>query len=76
MNFTHILGFLPTFGPSYLNMYGSPRELTVLNKCDYLDKGKICRHNVMKVLLHNIIVSDSVYKVHVLCLLRCTSQHP
>ena len=37
-------------------MYGSPRELTVLNKYDYLDKGKVGRHNMMEVFWY---ISDS-----------------
>ena len=37
------VGFIPTFGPSFINMYGSPREMTGLfNKYEYLDKGKVC----------------------------------
>lgn len=34
------LGFLPTFGPSYVPIYGAPREYTeVSNKYDDLNKG-------------------------------------
>ena len=35
-------GFLPTFGPCFINIYGSPREFTALpDKFDYLNKGLV-----------------------------------
>ena len=37
-----IVGFLPTFGPVFVNMYGSPREFTDLpDKYEYLNKGRV-----------------------------------
>ncbi|CAD5119914.1 DgyrCDS8495 [Dimorphilus gyrociliatus] len=36
-----LYGFLPTFGPSFVNFYGSPREFSCLgNKYDYMNDGK------------------------------------
>ena len=32
-------GFLPTFGPSYINMYGSPRVYTMVNELSDLNNG-------------------------------------
>ena len=35
-------GFLPTFGPCFVNIYGSPREFTDFpDKYDYLNKGLV-----------------------------------
>ena len=35
-------GFLPTFGPCFVNVYGSPREFTDFpDKFDYLNKGLV-----------------------------------
>ncbi|CAH8518402.1 unnamed protein product, partial [Dicrocoelium dendriticum] len=35
-------GFLPVFGPSYINLYGSPREFTDMpNKYDAMNSGKL-----------------------------------
>ena len=35
-------GFLPTFGPCFVNIYGSPREFTDLpDKFEYLNKGLV-----------------------------------
>ena len=35
-------GFLPTFGPCFINVYGSPREFTDFpDKFDYLNKGLV-----------------------------------
>ena len=43
---THIdldlVGFLPTFGPCFINCYGSPREFSDLpDKYEYLNKGLV-----------------------------------
>ena len=35
-------GFAPTFGPTFVNIYGSPREFTDLpDKFEYLNKGQV-----------------------------------
>lgn len=35
-------GYLPTFGPCFINIYGSPREFTDLpDKFDYLNQGLV-----------------------------------
>lgn len=35
-------GFLPTFGPCFINLYGSPREFSDLaDKYEYLNKGEV-----------------------------------
>ena len=35
-------GFLPTFGPCFVNVYGSPREFTdFADQFDYLNKGLV-----------------------------------
>jgi len=35
-------GFAPTFGPAFVNIYGSPREFTDLpDKYEYLNKGQV-----------------------------------
>jgi len=40
-----VVGFLPTFGPVFVNIYGSPREFTDLpDKYEYLNMGKVCHH--------------------------------
>ena len=41
--FIIVVGFLPTFGPVFVNMYGSPREFSELpDKYEYLNKGRVC----------------------------------
>lgn len=36
------LGFLPTFGPAFVNVYGSPREFTDMpDKFESLNQGKV-----------------------------------
>ena len=41
-------GFLPTFGPAFVNIYGSPREFSNLpDKYEYLNMGKVCNNCVM-----------------------------
>ncbi len=36
------IGFLPSFGPSYINMYGSPFEFSLFpDKHDDMNKGKV-----------------------------------
>lgn len=32
-------GFLPTFGPTYVNLYGAPRNYTVINEHSNLNEG-------------------------------------
>lgn len=39
------LGFLPTFGPCWMNFYGSPREFSELpDEYDDLNLGKVSSH--------------------------------
>ena len=36
------LGFLPTFGPAFVNVYGSPREFSDMpDKFESLNQGKV-----------------------------------
>ena len=50
--FTLILGFLPTFGPAFVNIYGSPREFTanVPDKYEQMNKGKVS-YNGLHIIL-------------------------
>jgi len=32
-------GFLPTFGPSWVNFYGSTRNFSLLEECSHLNEG-------------------------------------
>ena len=46
-------GFLPTFGPAFVNLYGSPREFSSLpDKYEYLNMGKVCNNYVMHRCVH------------------------
>ena len=46
-------GFLPTFGPAFVNIYGSPREFSNLpDKYEYLNMGKVCNNCVMHRCVH------------------------
>ena len=52
-------GFLPTFGPCFINVYGSPREFTDFpDKFDYLNKGLVrvgmCKCDGDGGVLHNV----------------------
>ena len=41
-------GYLPTFGPSFINMYGAPREFSALHQqYTNLNEGKVALMNVM-----------------------------
>ena len=47
------VGFLPTFGPAFVNIYGSPREFSNLpDKYEYLNMGKVCNNCVMHRCVH------------------------
>ena len=49
-----IVGFLPTFGPVFVNVYGSPREFTDLpDKYEYLNMGRVCE--TLDVYLYALI---------------------
>lgn len=55
------VGFLPAFGPSYINLYGSPREFTsLIDPYEDLNQGKasmkccLILMAFMKMLLLNV----------------------
>uniref|UniRef100_A0A7M4FG18 Myoferlin n=1 Tax=Crocodylus porosus TaxID=8502 RepID=A0A7M4FG18_CROPO len=60
------LGFLPTFGPCYLNLYGSPREYTgFLDPYDELNSGKgegVAYRGRILVELSTVLESNPVNK--------------
>lgn len=43
--FSHVVGFLPQFGPCFINFYGSPREYhrLTLDKYEDLNKGIVSK---------------------------------
>ena len=46
-------GFLPTFGPAFVNIYGSPREFSNLpDKYEHLNMGKVCNNCMMHRWVH------------------------
>ena len=51
-----ILGFLPTFGPCFVNFYGSPREFSELpDEYEELNSGKVSDTEVTVVTSLNTV---------------------
>ena len=43
-----LIGFLPTFGPTFVNFYGSPREFSAVSQSlDDLNAGKVSPKNLL-----------------------------
>lgn len=47
-----IAGFLPTFGPSFMNIYGSPREFSQIEQYNHYNLEKV----VCNLFIENILV--------------------
>ena len=52
------IGFLPTFGPTYINFYGSPREfLEISDSLTALNVGKVSKLYLNNKLRDNALVT-------------------
>ena len=60
-------GFLPTFGPCFINMYGAPREFSEISSTlDGLNHGKVNRYVLISLTnLNNFIKRVKVQLIEV-----------
>ena len=48
-------GFLPMFGPCFLNIYGGPRAFDVTDEFDYLNEGEVSCWNECMVVYYTSV---------------------
>ena len=54
---SYFAGFLPQFGPCFINFYGSPREYhQMLDKYDYLNKGIVSKDKICFVNIERFVI--------------------